>query len=89
MNIAKAKWLSKLIFFVCAAVFSAISMGQSGKIEEGLDYRVLPIAQPVAVKGKVEVIEFFWYGCPHCYDFEPDISAWVNSCEPFMNSVVN
>ena len=52
----------------------------SGKIEEGFEYRVLPTAQPVETKGKVEVIEFFWYGCPHCYDFEPDLSAWVKSC---------
>ena len=34
--------------------------------------------QPVsAPAGKVEVIEFFWYGCPHCYEFEPTIEAWV------------
>jgi thiol:disulfide interchange protein DsbA len=25
----------------------------------------------------VEVIEFFWYGCPHCYDFEPELNAWL------------
>jgi len=50
---------------------------QGQKIEEGFDYRILPIAQPVEIKGKVEVIEFFWYGCPHCYDFEPELSAWV------------
>ena len=78
MNAIKAKWLFKLMMFVYAAGISAATMGQSsGKIEEGFDYRVLPIAQPVASKGKVEVIEFFWYGCPHCYDFEPEISAWV------------
>ena len=29
-------------------------------------------AQPVSVEGnKIEVIEFFWYGCPHCYNLEP------------------
>jgi thiol:disulfide interchange protein DsbA len=27
-------------------------------------------------QGKVEVIEFFWYGCPHCFDFDPEIMAW-------------
>jgi len=47
------------------------------KVEEGFDYRVLPIAQPIDVKGKVEVIEFFWYGCPHCFEFEPDLKAWL------------
>ena len=27
--------------------------------------------------GKVEVIEFFWYGCPHCFAFEPTIEPWI------------
>jgi protein dithiol oxidoreductase (disulfide-forming) len=46
------------------------------KIEPGFDYRILPVAQPLDTKGKVEVIEFFWYGCPHCFDFDPEIMAW-------------
>ena len=57
--------------------YVGLSSAQSPKIEEGFDYRTLPMAQPVEAKGKVEVIEFFWYGCPHCYDFEPELSAWV------------
>ena len=47
------------------------------KVEEGFDYRVLQIAQAVDAKGKVEVIEFFWYGCPHCYEFEPELKTWL------------
>lgn len=57
--------------------FSGFSSAQSPKIEEGIDYRILPLAQPLEAKGKVEVIEFFWYGCPHCYDFEPELNAWL------------
>ena len=70
--------LSKRVItlFVFLAL-SGIASAQSQKIEEGFDYRILPIAQPVETKGKVEVIEFFWYGCPHCYDFEPELSSWV------------
>ena len=62
-----------LILFCLSATVAA----QGQKIEEGFDYRILPIAQPLESKGKVEVIEFFWYGCPHCYDFEPELSSWV------------
>ena len=47
------------------------------KVEEGFDYRVLPLTQPIDAKGKVEVIEFFWYGCPHCYEFEPELKGWI------------
>ena len=50
---------------------------QTRPIEEGFDYRVLPISQAVEAKGKIEVVEFFWYGCPHCHDFEPQLDAWV------------
>lgn len=62
---------------VIAASFVGVAHSQSPKIEEGFDYRILPVAQVVETKGKVEVIEFFWYGCPHCYDFEPELSAWL------------
>ncbi len=34
-------------------------------------------AQPTEGGGKVEVIEFFWYGCPHCYTLEPAVVAWA------------
>lgn len=42
----------------------------------GKEYKVLQTPQPVPA-GKIEVTEFFWYGCPHCYEFEPTIEAWV------------
>jgi protein dithiol oxidoreductase (disulfide-forming) len=49
----------------------------------GKDYTVLQAPQPVgAPAGKVEVIEFFWYGCPHCNDFEPFIEAWEKKQGP-------
>ena len=34
-------------------------------------------AQPTEGGGKVEVIEFFWYGCPHCYSLEPAVVTWA------------
>jgi thiol:disulfide interchange protein DsbA len=33
--------------------------------------------QPTESNGKIEVIEFFWYGCPHCYHLEPMVNAWL------------
>ena len=50
--------------------------------ETGFDYTVLKPEQPVETKGKVEVIEFFWYGCPHCYALEPAIETWVRQLPP-------
>ena len=45
--------------------------------QAGKDYVVLPSTQPADTGKKVEVIEFFAYYCPHCYAFEPQLSAWV------------
>jgi thiol:disulfide interchange protein DsbA len=60
--ISFSKKLFTLLTLFC---LSGIVAAQGQKIEEGFDYRILPIAQPLDSKGKVEVIEFFWYGCPH------------------------
>ena len=49
---------------------------------EGKQYTTLreplPPTLPSAQK-KVEVIEFFWYGCPHCFAFEPMLEGWVKT----------
>jgi thiol:disulfide interchange protein DsbA len=43
---------------------------------EGTNYVRLGQPVPVTSNGKIEVIEFFWYGCPHCNAFEPTLDAW-------------
>ncbi|KQW45892.1 MULTISPECIES: thiol:disulfide interchange protein DsbA/DsbL [unclassified Roseateles] len=50
------------------------ALAQGGPVE-GRHYQALnpPLA---STPGKIEVIEFFWYGCPHCYAFEPAIEGW-------------
>ena len=48
------------------------------KPEEGSDYLALDKRVPVETPaGKIEVIEFFWYACPHCNAFEPKLEAWI------------
>ncbi len=48
-----------------------------GQFVSGKDFKPVNPAQPNdAPNGKVEVIEFFWYGCPHCFAFEPSFNAW-------------
>jgi thiol:disulfide interchange protein DsbA len=47
------------------------------RLQAGKDYRVLDKRVPVvAPAGKIEVVEFFWYSCPHCNAFEPLLEAW-------------
>lgn len=42
----------------------------------GKEYTVLNPAQPTETGKKIEVIEFFYYGCPHCFNLEPSLEAW-------------
>lgn len=67
-----------------ACVLATASLGLPGlayaqkKPENGSEYRALDKRVAVeAAQGKVEVIEFFWYGCPHCNSFEPQLEAWA------------
>jgi protein dithiol oxidoreductase (disulfide-forming) len=59
--------------------WSAHAQGQANaaKPVEGKDYLSLDKRVPTDVgAGKIEVIEFFWYSCPHCNAFEPQFAAW-------------
>jgi thiol:disulfide interchange protein DsbA len=45
---------------------------------EGQHYsRMVPSQPTMGGADKIEVAEFFWYGCPHCYSFEPTINRWA------------
>lgn len=69
------KRLHLLITVVLALGF--VPLGASMALEKGRDYVALPKPQPVETGKKVEVREFFWYGCPHCYSLEPVINDWL------------
>lgn len=45
--------------------------------EEGKQYLAIQPQPAVGSGDEVEVIEFFWYGCPHCRDFEPTVTKWA------------
>ena len=52
---------------------------------EGKDYTKLGTPVPVAVAGKIEVIEFFGYWCPHCSQLEPVLEPWVKKLPSDVN----
>jgi thiol:disulfide interchange protein DsbA len=65
---------------VTAAANAATPLNGPAMWQEGVNYARLVPAQPTdAPAGQVEVLEFFWYGCPHCYALEPTIEAWVKT----------
>ena len=62
------------------AAFLTILLGAGAAIaktfEEGVHYLPIQPQAPLGDGDQVEVIEFFWYGCPHCRDFEPTVTKW-------------
>ncbi len=61
-----------------SALLPSLGQAQGAKPQAGTDYQIVdPRAAVEAPAGKVEVVEFFWYSCPHCNAFEPALEAWV------------
>jgi len=58
-----------------ARIAAALWIAAAGAALAQMPFKVINPAQPTE-PDKIEVIEFFWYGCPHCYHLEPVIGAW-------------
>ena len=69
------KFAVALAFLLMAGVYGMACVVYAAPVE-GQDYKVLANPQPTRNKAQIEVIEFFWYGCHHCYNFEPIVAAW-------------
>ncbi len=68
---------TSLTLIMMVAFFSTAS---ARNFDEGIEY--LRLKEPVPTQGgpgKVEVVELFWYGCPHCFRLEPNIRKWLKS----------
>lgn len=59
----------------------------AASFEEGVDYEVLEQPGKVEVPGKTEVREFFWYGCPHCFQLEGSLESWAKQLGADVNFV--
>ncbi|MBJ2204992.1 thiol:disulfide interchange protein DsbA/DsbL [Pseudomonas carnis] len=70
---------------VTASLFGMTAQAADVPLEAGKTYVELPNPVPVAVPGKIEVVELFWYGCPHCYAFEPTINPWAEKLPKDVN----
>ena len=61
-----------------AGLTSTVALAQGQQPKEGVDYLTLDKTAPTeAAAGKIEVVEFFWYSCPHCHRFEPQLEEWA------------
>jgi|SRR6185437_10023135 len=70
------------------AALPAAAQLPAGKWKPGVNYDVLTPAQPTGVgPGKIEVVEVFWLGCPHCYALEPYVEAWLKNKPSYIDFV--
>lgn len=59
--------------FALTVLLSPLAMA---KFDEGHEYALIGSQPPVEKNAQIEVVEFFWYSCPHCFSFEPYINQW-------------
>ena len=69
MRFINALLLGLVLSFSSAPLLAA-------QFEEDVDFERIDQPQPTKNKNKIEVIEFFWYGCPHCSNFDPYVQRW-------------
>lgn len=69
--------LLKTFAGAAAALAAGGVLAQAGT-GEGTAFRAVNPQQPTDAPGKVEVLEFFWYGCPHCFALEPLLRDWAS-----------
>ena len=75
---------------LCAALATASLFGmaaQAEPLQAGKEYVELSSPVPLSKPGKIEVVELFWYGCPHCYQFESTINPWIEQLPEDVNFV--
>ena len=69
--------MKKIGLLLSLMLFSVGAAADMTDFTEGVNYVAVSPAQPTDVKpGQIEVIEFYWYGCPHCFALEPYVVAW-------------
>ena len=71
------KLMKQMLAAVSLAVVAATAHASPQAPVNGSDYKTLEKVQPTESAGKVEVTEFFWYSCPHCFALEPSLVEWV------------
>ena len=75
MTIRAVSFFARTLLRLAAA--AAFAGGATAQLVEGKNYRRIANPQPTETGRKIEVIEFFSYGCPHCAELEPHLDAWL------------
>lgn len=71
------RYKSLAAFLLLLSVGLIHSSNARADIVEGKDYTILTNPQPTQDSNTIEVLEFFWYGCPHCNSLHPHLKTWL------------
>jgi thiol:disulfide interchange protein DsbA len=83
MNLPKVAHLARHALLAGALCLVAGAASAAITLQEGVNYKLLQPAQPTSVAaGHVEVVEVFWYACPHCFMLEPKVEGWAHAGKP-------
>lgn len=74
--------MKNVVATLIAGALLLVGSALAKSFEEGVQYVPIQPQPPVASGEEVEVAEFFWYGCPHCRDFEPVVTKWASGLAP-------
>ena len=74
--------------FSALSIFLAFTLPSSAQeFKEDVNFFPLLVEQPVRTGDQIEVLEIFWYGCPHCYALEPYLKKWLKNKPEFVEFV--
>ncbi|GIZ10799.1 thiol:disulfide interchange protein DsbA/DsbL [Pseudomonas sp. NCCP-436] len=79
--------MRNLIFGAALAISSLFGISAHAEPVAGQQYVELSSPVPVSKPGQIEVVELFWYGCPHCYQFEATLNPWIEQLPEDVNFV--
>ena len=72
-------------FLLAVAAAACFAQAGQAQFQAGREYLRLDPARPVTTGSRIEVLEFFYYGCPICYEFQPHMSRWLYQAPAYVS----
>ncbi|MEX2479349.1 MAG: thiol:disulfide interchange protein DsbA/DsbL [Gammaproteobacteria bacterium] len=80
--------MTRSLFVLLGFLLVSTAAAADEEFRAGRHFDIIePPAGTSVAEDKVEVVEMFWYGCPHCYQFEPEIAAWLETKADYIEFV--
>jgi thiol:disulfide interchange protein DsbA len=78
------KQRSSLTEWLLAPALLLFALNALAQFQPGREFQRIEPLHPAALDGRIEVIEFFYYGCPVCYETEPFLSRWLGAAPDYV-----